>query len=41
MAASRSKVEPAAAMNSDGFSCFFSNKTIGRIDAYHSEAPGV
>jgi hypothetical protein len=38
---SRSTVEPAAAINSDGFSCFLSKKMIGRIDAYHIEAPGV
>jgi hypothetical protein len=35
------KAEPAAATNSDGFSCFLSNKTIGQIDDYHINPPGV
>ncbi len=33
--------EPAAATNSDGFSCFLSNKTVGMIHVYHAQDPGV
>ena len=33
--------KPAAATNSDGFSCFLSNKTVGMIHVYHAQDPGV